>query len=308
MIYTGSVIVDIVLTLDRVPPVGGDALASSSRLTAGGGYTVMTAAARDGLPVTFAGQYGSGPFGDIVRSALAEAGFDTVQPGLADLDSGYCVALVDRNAERTFVTAVGAEGRLGRADLDAVEVRAEDTVYVSGYSLAHPFTAASLPAWLAALPPAARVITDPSPLVASLDLAILAQVMARTDVFTANAREARLATGLTDLSAAAAVLATRLRPGGFAVVRDGPNGCWLCGPAVAPAPVHVRGFPVTAVDTTGAGDAHGGILAAALARGLSPVDAATRANAAAALAVTVAGPATAPGRAAIDAFLRAAQR
>jgi sugar/nucleoside kinase (ribokinase family) len=62
---------------------------------------------------------------------------------------------------------------------------------------------------------------------------------------------------------------------------------------------------VTAVDTTGAGDAHGGVFLAGLADGLSPVGAAARANAAAAFAVTRSGPATAPDRAQLDAWLAA---
>jgi ribokinase len=62
---------------------------------------------------------------------------------------------------------------------------------------------------------------------------------------------------------------------------------------------------VTAVDTTGAGDAHSGVFLAALAAGLTASDAARRANAAAALAVTRSGPATSPSRAELDQFLAA---
>jgi sugar/nucleoside kinase (ribokinase family) len=68
--------------------------------------------------------------------------------------------------------------------------------------------------------------------------------------------------------------------------------------------VHVPGFPVRAVDTTGAGDAHTGVLAAGLLGGLSLPSAVRRANAAAALAVTRLGPATSPTAEEIDALLR----
>jgi len=304
LIYTGNIVADIVMTIDGLPEVGGDTIASSSNITAGGGYNVMVAADRDGLPVTFAGQYGTGPFGAVVRSALTNGGFRVVQSGLADLDSGYCIALVDRSAERTFVTYVGAEGRLTLADLEAVVVRPCDTVYVSGYSLAHPVNRDSLPPWLDALPAESRVITDPSPLIDVLDPATLRRVLRRTDVFSTNAREARLASGLQSLPAAAAGLVDVIRPGGLVVVRDGANGCWLAGLDVGPEPVLVPGLPVVAVDTNGAGDAHGGVLAAALSRGVPPLEAARRANAAAALAVTRSGPATAPTAEEIDVFLR----
>jgi sugar/nucleoside kinase (ribokinase family) len=67
----------------------------------------------------------------------------------------------------------------------------------------------------------------------------------------------------------------------------------------------VPALAVTAVDTTGAGDAFGGVLAAALTRGADPLAAARRATAASAIAVTREGPATAPTAAETDAALAA---
>ena len=302
LIFTGNVIVDLVMTIGRLPDPGGDTIASSSTITAGGGYNTMVAAARDGLPVVFAGQFGTGPFGRIVRDALANGGFETVQAGLPEVDSGYCVALVDASTERTFVTTVGAEGRLTRADLDRVPVSPQDVVYVSGYSLAHPENAKALPGWLGDLPPEVRVITDPSPLIGELDPQTLATVLARTDVLSLNRREATIATRLDDLAGAAGRLLEAVRAPGLVVVRDGPAGCWVADGRSES--VHVPGFPVDAVDTNGAGDAHGGVLAAALARGDEPIAAAKRANAASAIAVTRRGPATAPTTAEIDDLLR----
>lgn len=303
LISTGSVIVDLVLTIDRLPEPGGDALASSALMTAGGGYNTLVAASRDGMPVVHAGQYGTGPFADVVRRALADLDVEVVQPGLVDQDSGYCVALVDASSERTFVTTVGAEGALTRADLDRVPVRDADTVYVTGYSLAHPERHGLLPGWVADLPAAVRLLTDPSPLVAELDLHSLARLLARTDVLSANAREARLLTGLPTPAEAAVALVLRIRQNGHVVVRDGADGCWLAGPEIGAAARHVPGFAVRAVDSTGAGDTHVAVLAAALSRGLDLAAAAHRANAAAALSVTRTGPATAPGAAEIDALL-----
>ncbi len=301
LIYTGNVIVDIVMTIDGLPEPGGDTIATGSQLTAGGGYNVMVAAQRDGLPVLYAGQFGTGPFGDVVRAALDTSGICCGQTGVDAVDSGYCVALVDRSAERTFITSVGAEGLLDRADLARIQLADNDIVYVSGYSLAHPRNAVALTGWLADLPRSVRVITDPSPLIGELDPTVLAQVLARTDVLSLNAREARIASGGHDLCAAAQDVAKRIRPEGLVLVRDGAHGCWLA--EAGARPVLIPGFAVTAVDTNGAGDAHGGVLAAALAQGMAPADAVLRANAAAALAVTRKGPATAPITAAIDELL-----
>ncbi len=308
LIFTGNVIVDIVLTIARLPEPGGDTIARSSRLTAGGGYNVMVAARRDGLEVLFAGRYGTGPFGDIVRTALADGGFPVVHDRVPDVDSGYCVVLVDDRSERTFVTTVGAEGALTGNDLDRVCPRADDLVYVSGYSLSRPGTAAGLTGWLAALDPAVRVLTDPSPLIGELDPDVLAAVLARTDVLTLNAREAGIATDRRRPAVAGGILLDRIRNDGLVVVRDGAAGCWLAGrstPGQNTGPVLIPGFAVEAVDTTGAGDAHAGVLAAGLARGDTPASAAHRANAAAALAVARRGPATAPSADRIDSLLAA---
>jgi len=301
LVSVGNVIVDIVMRVDQLPEPGGDVIAADSGITAGGGLNTMVAARRDGMPVVFAGQYGSGPFGDVVRRALADADVEVVQPGLADVDSGYCVALVDATTERTFVTSVGAEGRLGRSDLDRVEVRADDIVLVSGYGLAHAVNGPAIADWLGDLASSVRVVLDPSPLVDSLPAEVLAAVTARADVVSANGREARLMSpGAADLAEAVARIAAAGR--GTALVRDGAAGCWVVEDG---EPVLVPGFPVEAVDTNGAGDAHAGVLAAALGRGDALLDAVRRANAAAALAVTRRGPATAPTATETDALLAA---
>jgi sugar/nucleoside kinase (ribokinase family) len=305
LVSVGNVIVDVVMRIGALPEPGGDVIASSSDITAGGGLNTMVAARRDGLEVVFAGQYGTGPFGDVVRRALADADVEVLQPGLDDVDSGYCVALVDASTERTFVTSVGAEGRLGAEELARVALRDDDTLFVSGYGLAHPVNGRAIADWLGSVPEGVRVVFDPSPLVDTLDPAVLAPVMARADVLSTNAREARLLSpGSTDLRQAVTTLAGTAS--GTVLVRDGGAGCWVADRSLPDGPVLVPGFPVTAVDTNGAGDAHGGVLAAALSRGAELLDAVRRANAAAAIAVSRHGPATAPTRDETDAFLATA--
>lgn len=301
LIFTGTVVVDLLLTVDALPERGGDVLASSAGMSAGGGFNVMAAAARDGADVVFAGRSGTGPFGEVVAEALWSEGISVANPPLDGVDNGYSVVLLDSAAERTFVTAPGAEGMLSRADLDAVQPRASDVVYVSGYSLAHPGSGPAVAGWLGAIGPETRVVFDPSPLVGSLDPELLETVLRRTDVLSANAREARILRAHAHPAPAAGSLRGSLREGGVAVVRDGSSGCWVA--TDEPAPAHLPAFPVDAVDTTGAGDAFGGVLTAALARGAAPIDAARRANAAAAIAVTRRGPATAPTAAETDALL-----
>jgi len=87
-------------------------------------------------------------------------------------------------------------------------------------------------------------------------------------------------------------------------VRQGAAGCLIAeaGGAVQQVP----GFAVDAIDSNGAGDAHVGVFLAGLASGLGGADAARRANAAAAIAVTRRGPTAAPTAEELEAYLVAA--
>jgi sugar/nucleoside kinase (ribokinase family) len=123
----------------------------------------------------------------------------------------------------------------------------------------------------------------------------------RIDVWTSNSVEALRFTGAEDIGVALDCLAEHLPRDVLMVVRDGPQGCWI---HQRDERRHVPGFAVKAVDSNGAGDAHAGVFVAGLAQGLTAYEAAQRANAAAALAVTRWGPATAPGTAEVDALIR----
>ena len=164
------------------------------RSPAGGGFNVMAAAARQGLPVLYAGGHGTGPWGDVVRAALAAEGIGLLRPPDPDRDTGFDVALVDPDAERTFVTHLGAEAVRGPAPWDAVPVGPGDAVYVSGYGLVPPDSGPALGDWAAALPPGVLLFVDPGPLVAQIPAAVLDPVLARCDWLSCNYREAALLT------------------------------------------------------------------------------------------------------------------
>jgi ribokinase len=118
------------------------------------------------------------------------------------------------------------------------------------------------------------------------------------DLLVPNETEVVAMTGLRPVEGAQSLLAagcgtvvvTRGEAGALVVTRSGTS-------TVAP-------FPVTAVDTTAAGDAFCGALAAGLAIGLSLETALRRAAAAGALAATVAGAVPSlPTAAEVDALL-----
>lgn len=298
LLHTGQVIVDLVMGLDTLPASGGDVLANSASFQVGGGFNVMAAARRNGLPVVYLGRHGDGRFGELARAAMQAEGVETALAASAGKDTGLCVSLTEASTERTFISHIGAEGELSVDDLAQIVPRIDDYVYVSGYSLLLEGKAQPLLDWLLALPREIVVVFDPGPLVKAPDSALMRALLPRIDIWTSNGPEALAFTGAADMSQALPMLNQHLQA--LLVVRDGPNGCWVGRGAETE---HVPGFKVQAVDSNGAGDAHAGVFIAGLAQGLKPVEAARRANAAAALAVTRWGPATSPGVTEVDALL-----
>lgn len=326
VIHTGQVVIDLTLRIEALPEPGGDVFADEAGMGLGGGYNVLVAARRLGVETLFAGTLGRGPFSQAADAGLAAIG--AVHVGArVDGDLGYCVAMTDARAERTFVSAAGAETRDPLDAFDRLEVGAEDVVYVSGYSLAHAANTAALERLVRRLVGSAgrtgdgggnggrsgggvrggssgggaaggrpcAVLFDVSPMVGTAPMESLEMVGALDPIWSLNEREAGILAarlGLDapdgDRAATAEALARRLGP---VLVRAGASGSWF---ASDDGLIRTPSVPVKPVDTNGAGDAHSGVLAAALARGVALPTALRWANVAGALSTTRRGPATCP--------------
>jgi sugar/nucleoside kinase (ribokinase family) len=302
LLFAGEAIVDLLMRVPALPERGGDMLADSVSAEVGGGFNIMAAAVRQGLPVLYAGGHGTGPWGDKVRAALAAEDISLLRAADPDADTGFDVALVEADGERTFITHLGAESLREPGAWDLVQARPGDAVYVSGYGLVPPASGPILGAWAAALPPEVLLFTDPGPLVADIPPTVLDPVLARCDWWSCNQREAALLTGTSDPEQAARRLLRRTSRASV-IVRSGPQGCVLGRREHGLSLSRIAAPAVTAVDTTGAGDAHSGVFLAGLAAGLTADQAARRANAAAALTVTRSGAAVSPARDELDQFL-----
>ena len=292
--------IDVVLRVAQVPESGSDVLASEHLIATGGGYNAMSAAARQRISAVYAGRLGRGPFSSIARASLDHD--DVSEPLEPDetLDAGFCVALIDDDGERTFITSRGAEGSLRLADLTSLEVRSADYVLVSGYNVMYPGSAEIVLEWLAGLSEDVVVAFDPSNRVTDIPESNLRSVLERADWTLCNETEASSLTGKDTLEGSVVALAGQTGRAGV-IVRHGESGCTVV--TKGEEPVRVDGFQVNVVDTNGAGDTHSGVFLAELALGTDVIEAARRGNAASAIAISVLGPASCPERAVISAMI-----
>ena len=306
VIHTGQVVIDLTLRIEAIPEPGGDVFADESAMAAGGGFNVLAAARRLSVETLYAGPLGAGPFAEAARQALKEIGVDHIGP-LAPGDQGYCVAMTDARAERTFISTCGAETRGPVDAFDHLEVAGDDVVCLSGYSLADEASRTALERLAGRLTEARTGCTalfDVSPMVGSVPMSSLERLGALGPIWSLNEREAGLLADRLELRVEAGdhagvceALSGRL---GTVLVRAGEQGSWFSdGGEMA----HTPSIPVTPVDTNGAGDAHSGVLAAALARGVDLPTALRWANVAGALTTTRFGPATCPSEGEIRALV-----
>jgi sugar/nucleoside kinase (ribokinase family) len=294
LVVVGSVLVDILLFVDRLPEPGGVAIARRSIVAAGAGFNLLAGATRLGLPSACAALIGDGPFGDVVRQALEAIKVPVLLPARAEEDTGFDIGLVEADTSRqpTFLGAPGAESGLRLSDLRNIQLRPGDVVYLSGYDLWYPQAGAALAAWIPDIRPECLFAFDPGPLAGEIESARLAVAMDRADILSLTVAEAVALAGTLDPPELAGALARRIPQTGWVVLRAAADGCWVArrgGPGY-----HVPARPVTPVDTTGAGDAHLAALLARLAAGDDIARAAWWANIAASLAVERAGPSTGP--------------
>jgi sugar/nucleoside kinase (ribokinase family) len=313
LVVTGTILVDILLYFDELPAPGGAANATRTVVAAGAGYNLLSGAVRLGLPAAYAGLVGDGPFGAIVRQALAGIGTPVLCAARGGQDTGFAVGLVEAGSggQPTFLGAPGAESRLSPADLRGLALTPGDAVYVSGYDLWYPEAGAALSEWVPTLGPECLLVFDPGPLAGQVETARIDAVAGRADVLSLNLAEAAALAGRPDPAgrtaggqglpepggghdpaALAAGLARRVRAGGWVVLRAGPDGCWIA--RAGSSAQHIPPRPTTPADSTGAGDTHVATMLARLAAGQDVAEAAWWANVAASLAVEQAGPDTTP--------------
>lgn len=278
VVVVGSFNVDHVWSLPVHPRLGETLAARYTTGPGGKGFNQATAAARAGAATAFVCAIGDDAGGRLARQLAADDGI-ALHAAVSPQPTGTAGIYVDAAGNNTIAFGAGAN-----ADLDTGFVAQQAALLAgAGVVLAQMESppASVVAAFGHARAGGALAMLNPAP----ADADVSPELLALTDVLTPNESEfcTQLARHCGEQMGAAHVaaladdglhaLCRRLLPHGTVVVTLGAAGCF-----VSHAGGHLRGdsqahyrVPAAAarvVDTTGAGDAFNGALAASLAGGM----------------------------------------
>lgn len=291
----GSLNIDLVIKVPRLPGAGETVSGGTFATFPGGkGANQAVGAARLGARVALVGRMGTDAFGDQHLAGLRREGIDLTHvradPGAA---TGAAFITVDVAGQNMIVVAPGANMRLRPEDIDAA-AGAIASARVLLLQLEVPLDTVVRAAQIGR-EGGALVCLDPAP------AAPLPESLYRlVDVINPNETEARILTGLpvTTIPEAERAAEALLQKGvGAAVVKLGERGSFYLSAA---GRAHVPAIPVTAVDTTAAGDAFAAALGIALGEGRALSEAVGFATCTASLKVRRMGAQSLPTRAEVE--------
>jgi ribokinase len=280
IVVLGSLNLDLVVTVPRLPHPGETVLGDGLRSYPGGkGANQAVAAARLGGQVAMVGRVGNDNFGAGLIENLDRNGVDSsgVEHDSA-MPTGAALIYVEPRGQNMIAVAPGANGTVGPKDAeravsrlgpgDVLVLQLEIPISVIGHAA------------VVARQAGAFVLLNAAP-AQRLDPGLLSQL----DALVVNEREAGVLVD-QETSPEAAASALRARGARIAIVTVGPAGSVFCDDTG----VHrVEPFPVKSIDSTGAGDAFMGALAVGIARRLETKAAVRFGNAAGAAATSSVG-------------------
>ena len=274
----GSAMMDLTAYAD-VLPEPGQTLAGQLFTTGFGGKGANQAvmAAHCGAEVHFIGKLGNDVFGNAIKDNFVKVGIHSEFVERSDTPNGVAHIWVDGNGENRIIIIPGANHEIEIAKaVEAINTIQDLSVVVAQCEIKQEVT---LAAFKAAKARGCTTILNPAPY-----QEISAELLALCDWIIPNETEFRELHG--ELPTTDAILQS-FRPGKNSIVTLGSQGAVYVS---ADGQLTKVGAPkVTAVDTTGAGDAFVGTFAYSLASGKDPATAMTLGIKVASLSVTKKG-------------------
>ena len=285
MIVIGELNIDAVASgLSEAPKMGGEILASEFRLTLGSASAIFACGvAKLGHDVTFIARVGSDHFGKFCLSALRDAGISTRYVSRdKDLKTGVTISLSTPD-DRALVTYPGAIAALGPEDVNSSRLKGHNHLHMTSYFLQTRLQASFPQIFREARQLGLTTSFDPNSDPTQSWSKSIREVFAYTDLLFVNKAETLSLTRSRTINAALKVLGQEVS---CAVIKLGPEGAIaIKGGEITSA----AGFPIKAVDTTGAGDSFAAGFVSSYLRGRPVKECLGVANACGALSTLKAG-------------------
>jgi ribokinase len=256
----GSLNMDLVVQAPRLPKPGETLSGSNFETIPGGkGANQAVAAARLGSQAHLFGRVGRDGFGQQLLSSLQVQGVECESVAIDDsTHTGIATITVASNGENQIVLAAGANSQVGQADIDRLKHKLPGMSALL-LQLEIPIEMA-IAAAKAAREAGVTVMLDPAP----APVQFPSDFYKRVDILTPNQTEAEQLLGRSIRSTDDAIQAAQeFRQKGVqqVVLTLGEQGIVVADEQGA---THWPTYPTTVVDTTAAGDAFNGAMAAAL--------------------------------------------
>ena len=300
IVILGIFVADTAYRAERIPRLGETILGESFNLSPGGkGSNQAVAAAKAGANAHMITRLGKDTFADMALDIWQKAG---VTPAITQHDNSYtgaaCIFVEAESGNNAIIVTPGVAGQIDNSDIDRnAELIADADIFIT--QLEQPLDAAMHGLELARKN-GVHTLLNPAPAAKLPD-----GMLALCDYVTPNETEAEGLTGVKVTSVESAIEAAkalRAAGAGAAIITLGENGALYHD---ADTTIHVPVMPSgKVIETTGAGDSFNGSFAAAIAEGMTAIEAVKFGCAAAGISVTRAGAADSmPSRAEIDARL-----
>lgn len=270
----GAAYIDQIIELPALPSRGDDIAATSRLMNIGGcALNVATTLHRLDFASTNALLIGNGVGSNQINGFLKRRG---LKSDLASIegDNGWCLALVEPDGERTFVTVTGVENNWTEDVLQQLDIPAGCLLFVSGYQLAVPSSEAIV-SWLESISVPIDIVVDFGPRIDAISAPLMSRVLELKPIVTVNRAEVTALGIKDDIRREADAWSAKHRCP--LIVRQDKDGAYFhqsatnCG--------HVDALPAVVKDTIGAGDSHAAGVLAGLSAGWELRDAIALGNA-----------------------------
>lgn len=273
----GSLHMDLITKTERIPRLGETVWGGEFIMSPGGkGMNQAVAASRLGGKVEFVGSIGNDYFGSMLQERLEEERIGTTHLKISKQPTGTASIMVDSEGDNIIAVAPGADKALTLGDLEQIdELLEKSSVFLAQLEMPDEIVMKGLEK---ASKAGVKTILNLAPARELPD-----KSLQMVDVLVLNDLELKDLAGGNSLEEAAQKV---IEQGPQAVVVTlGKKGSMLASEDI----ITVPGIEVKAVDTTGAGDAFCGGLAASLHSGKTLEEAVRSGNLAGALSTTRVG-------------------